>query len=203
MSHQPITRAVIGEPIEIRTTITDQSGVFEARLHYRLAGGGEFLSASLVKTTGDEYVASIPAGAVTGDIEYFLEAFDIHGNGPALVGSQPKPLRIAVAAAAASSSDAGVTGSDAGTINSDSTDAGSSGGLPDIGSGSGQTEDGEGDGTGLVIAVVASGVAAVVVAGAVIGVVIYALSQEPEAPGTVTLRVTAPPPVQAPLGNAP
>jgi len=208
MVHEPITKATTGEPIEIRVTITDPSGVFEARLHYRLASGGEFLSASLVKTGGDEYVATIPAAAVTGDVEYFLEAFDVHGNGPALVGSQPKPLRIGVSAtkprdAGTGNNQTTTTTPDAGSSTTGRLDAGASGTLPNTNPASGQVKDGEGDNTGLVIAVVASVAAAVIVAAAVTGVLIYYFSQEPESPGTVTLKVTAPPPVQAPLGSAP
>lgn len=205
MVHQPSTKATAGEPIEIRVTITDPSGVFEARLHYRLANRGEFLSASLVKTTGDEYVATIPAPAVTGDIEYFLEAFDNQGNGPTLVGSQPKPLRISVTAAkppdAGTGNSHATTTPDAGSGGSSQNDAGT-GSLPNTNPGN-QVKEGEGDNTGLVIAIVASVAAAVVVAAAVTGVLIYYFTQPPESPGTVTLKITAPPPVQTPLGSAP
>jgi hypothetical protein len=211
ITHTPISKANAGEAIEIRATITDQSAVFGATVYYRLAGGGEFLSASLVKTTGDEYVATIPAAAVTGDVDYFLEAFDVHGNGPTLVGSQPKPLRIAVTAAAKPPD--GGTGNnhsttsrpDAGTVGPKSSPDSGTGTtkLPDTKPGPGQVKDGEGDSTGLVIAIVASVSAAVIVAAAVTGVLIYYFSQEPESPGTVTLKITAPPPVQSPLGSAP
>jgi hypothetical protein len=207
--HEPIGKASIGEPIEIRATITDQSPVFGATVYYRLVGGGNFLSASLVKTSGDDYVATIPGQAVSGDIEYYLEAYDKHLNGPTLVGSQPKPLRIAVAAATkppdsgTGNNNATTSRPDGGAVDPKSgADAGAGTSLPDTRPGPGQVKD-DGDNTGLVIAIVASVTAAIVVAAAVTGVLIYYFTQPPESPGTVTLRVTAPPPVQSPLGSAP
>jgi len=93
--HAPITDAELGEPIKVRAALFDTAGIFEATLYYRATGESEFFHATLVDS-GSDYVATIPAEIVKGDVEYFVEAYDKNGNGPSRVGSPTEPLRISI-----------------------------------------------------------------------------------------------------------
>ncbi len=81
--HQPVTQAVVGEPITIVAEIYDPNPddyISEASLYYR--GGKVVLHAeiSLVNTQGNTYKAEIPGEDVTKDgIEYYITAYDSHG----------------------------------------------------------------------------------------------------------------------------
>jgi len=95
IEHQRITEAPLYEQIEFRVQINDESSIFAPSLYYRYVGEIEYRSLEMKETTR-AYLARIDGGEVTGDIEYFLEAFDEHGNGPARDGSPKYPIRIAV-----------------------------------------------------------------------------------------------------------
>ena len=95
IEHQPIREAPLYEPINFRVQINDDSMIFAPSLYYRYAGQLEYRTLEM-KETARAYVAQISGSEVTGDIEYFLEAFDEHGNGPARTASPKQPIRIAV-----------------------------------------------------------------------------------------------------------
>lgn len=95
MRHAPVVEAAYGEQIKVRVALFDPSDIYEATLYYRRAGTRDFLHATLVDT-GSDFVGTIPAEVVEGDIEYYLEAYDTLGNGPARRGSPGAPLRIRV-----------------------------------------------------------------------------------------------------------
>lgn len=95
IEHQRITEAALYETIRFRVEINDESAIFAPSLYYRYVGEIEYRSLEM-KETARAYVARIEGGEVTGDLEYFLEAFDEHGNGPARDGSPKFPIRIAV-----------------------------------------------------------------------------------------------------------
>ena len=83
--------------VEIAARIIDASRVAFPRLYYRRCGDSRYQSLPLTQVHGT-YTGSIPGAAVTVDgIEYYLEAFDVHGNGPALHGTPEQPHRIWVA----------------------------------------------------------------------------------------------------------
>lgn len=81
--------------------IEDRSGVFDPTVMWRSAGAKAFVRLPLEETGAKfEYRAELmpPTGAV--ELEYYVEAFDENGNGPAQLGSQAKPLKVAVQKAA-------------------------------------------------------------------------------------------------------
>jgi hypothetical protein len=45
---------------------------------------------------GDDFTATMPASVVTGDLEYYLEAYDQYGNGPGRSGGPNVPYQITV-----------------------------------------------------------------------------------------------------------
>jgi hypothetical protein len=93
IEHARIERAALGQPITIRARITDKSAIFAPSLLVRQRGKKEFDTIEL-KKVGDVFQAVIPADQVTGDLEYVIEAFDEHGNGPGRAGTPEKPLVV-------------------------------------------------------------------------------------------------------------
>lgn len=93
IEHARVERAALGQPITIRARITDKSAIFAPSLLVRQRGKKEFDTIEL-KKVGDVFQAVIPADQVTGDLEYVIEAFDEHGNGPGRAGSPEKPLVV-------------------------------------------------------------------------------------------------------------
>jgi hypothetical protein len=94
IEHARVERAALGQPITIRARITDKSAIFAPSLLVRQRGKKEFDTLEL-KKVGDVFQAVIPAEQVTGDLEYVIEAFDEHGNGPGRAGSPEPDLGIA------------------------------------------------------------------------------------------------------------
>ena len=70
------------------TTLRDESGIFAPLLFFR-SGPGPFTGVPLVRK-GEHYQAALPA---VPPIEWFAEAWDTVGNGPARVGSVEHPRR--------------------------------------------------------------------------------------------------------------
>ena len=94
MTHEPLAEAPRGRPVVIRARIEDESPVFAPALFLRPVGAPEYVAVRMTPTGEGVFEARIPASEVQNDIEYFLEAFDNLGNGPARVGSPRAPLRI-------------------------------------------------------------------------------------------------------------
>lgn len=95
ISHVRVSKAPLGKAITIRAQIQDRSAVFAPSVLIRPRGRREFDTLDM-KKSGNEYEAVIAAEQVTGDLEYVIEAFDEHGNGPAREGSPESPLVISV-----------------------------------------------------------------------------------------------------------
>ena len=95
IEHEPVRSAVGGEPVKIEAQIEDPDGVFAPAVYVRPKGAPRFVNLRMTRTsTGFE--ALIPAKSVVEDLEYFVEAFDQLGNGPAQQGSPQRPLLIRV-----------------------------------------------------------------------------------------------------------
>jgi len=208
--HTPIAQAQINKVVEVRVAITDRSGVFDPTLYYRTAGATEYLRSTLVET-GAEFVATIPAAAVTADIEYFVEAYDELGNGPARVGGPSKPLRVAVSAEAppangGSTDNPAADGDPDNPVDPDDPNPGSkddpdnsggegsnggSGGDPD-GAGGGEVDEEEEIPWAIIGA--AAGGAVLLAAGVVAAVLIIPALFPPPPPGEVTIVVSGPAP---------
>lgn len=88
----------LGHEIVLRATITDESGVFDPVVLYRVGTDGNFLRLPMEPVEGeaDVYEAVVPADVVSDDLQYFIEAFDNNGNGPARYGDDSLPIKVAV-----------------------------------------------------------------------------------------------------------
>ena len=74
--HSPVYTATTGNKVIISATVSDNIGVQNAKLYYRVKGTDEWKTADMAKTNS-KYTASIPASAVTLDgVEYYIAAFD-------------------------------------------------------------------------------------------------------------------------------
>lgn len=89
--HEPL-RTLARGTVEFRIRIEDESAVALATFYWRRAGTRSYTPLAL---DGEEgmYVARIEA---KNDFEYWIEAFDEHGNGPALHGSGQSPHKAFV-----------------------------------------------------------------------------------------------------------
>jgi hypothetical protein len=94
--HAVVQKGMIGQNVDVRVQFQDQSEIFEPKLYFRRVGELEYAAIDLVQGAKGEWIGTIPATFVTRDVEYFLEAFDIMGNGPGRNGSPEKPHLIKV-----------------------------------------------------------------------------------------------------------
>lgn len=75
--HSPITTADPGMPLTISAEATDNVGVIGLSLFYRHQGDTNYLMKIMVKTTGNNYFATIDGSLLTSPgIEYYLEVTD-------------------------------------------------------------------------------------------------------------------------------
>ncbi len=95
ITHVRIADAERGAALTIRAKIDDDSAVFAPSVYVRPEGRTEF-DAIDMKLVGDAYEAIVPAEQLLGNVEYFIEAFDEHGNGPAREGSPEAPIAVLV-----------------------------------------------------------------------------------------------------------
>jgi hypothetical protein len=175
--HDELKSGRLGHPLVIEATITDDSGVFDPVVLYRVGSEGEFLREPLVAVEGEEgrFTATIPGDVVSDDVQYFLEAFDQNGNGPARYAEQSLPVTVKVLKTAEPLPDAPAPAETP-------TDT-----EPE------EVED-EGGGAALWIGL-GAGVGALVVGAAVIGgVAAYLALRPPEVPPRVDVSITAPTP---------
>ncbi len=96
ISHSTVSKAVKGQPIEIAAKLVGDTGVSNAKVFFRHVGEKEFRELPMGNIGGNDYTASMPPIVVTGDLEYYLEAFDRHGNGPGRSGGPQVPYTITV-----------------------------------------------------------------------------------------------------------
>ena len=92
--HEACEQYKKGQAFEIRARLLDDSAIFEPKVIYR-AGSENWKSAALVREgTTDVFKATIKGKDLKGPLEYFIEAFDEFGNGPARYGSPEAPIRV-------------------------------------------------------------------------------------------------------------
>ena len=94
ITHTPVDEAPAGKALTVNAKITDESEIFEPTLYYRQAGSKKFLSASMMKGEASNFTATIPETAMATEVEYFIEAYDVNGNGPARFASDKAPHKI-------------------------------------------------------------------------------------------------------------
>ncbi|MCA9517120.1 MAG: PKD domain-containing protein, partial [Myxococcales bacterium] len=83
-----------GVAVVVSATISDETGVTGATLHYRAVGsGGAYTTAAMTHGTGDAWSATIPGAAVVAaGVQYYVSAVDAAGNtgyGPATAPATP------------------------------------------------------------------------------------------------------------------
>jgi hypothetical protein len=173
IAHAPPTTCSADAACVVEARITDASGVFDPTLLYRAAGKPTYERVPMTAPDAtDLYRAAIPAALLTaGDVEYFVEAFDVQGNGPARAGAEDSPfvlprLRPATPPPPTTT-----------TVPAPTTAA--------------QPAEADGSDTALLIGAGIAAGAVLIVAGVAVGV--YAL--RPAAPDVVTIAVTAPAPI--------
>lgn len=96
--HDEMATAPPDEDCVIRARIEDDAGVFEPAVLYRWVGGDTFSRIPLLPV-GDKpgwFEAVLPAAMMQRDFEYFIEAFDEVGNGPARFGDESLPVVVRV-----------------------------------------------------------------------------------------------------------
>lgn len=77
LTHTPVTSAAPGQPLTIVATATDNVAVTSVTLFYRHVGDTPYASTTMVRTTGNEYYATIEGSLLSSPgIEYFIEATD-------------------------------------------------------------------------------------------------------------------------------
>lgn len=96
ISHTAVTQATKGQPVELNAKLLGDTGVQGATVMFRHAGDHDYRALPMGDIGSDNYTATVPAQQVTGDIEYYLEAFDKYGNGPGRSGAPNAPYRIQV-----------------------------------------------------------------------------------------------------------
>lgn len=97
ITHQPVAHAPRESDLIVKAVITDATGVFAPTVSYRNAGSNDRWSVVEMKPVegeADTFAGAIAGSQIQGDIEYFIEAYDTNGNGPARVGSAESPLKV-------------------------------------------------------------------------------------------------------------
>jgi len=98
ISHAPVRRIDPDSALVIKAHISDPSGVFDPSVSWRLDGESVFRRAAMVAKGPGDFETTIPgANLRSKSVEYFIEAFDEQGNGPARFGNPDKPIRVAIA----------------------------------------------------------------------------------------------------------
>ena len=96
ITHAALTQALKGKSVEINARLVGDTGVQGAAVMFRHAGEKEYKALPMGNIGGDDYTATIPAAMTTSDLEYYVEAFDQYGNGPARSGAPNVPYALRV-----------------------------------------------------------------------------------------------------------
>ncbi|MBI3181630.1 MAG: hypothetical protein HYZ28_05770 [Myxococcales bacterium] len=99
--HEPPKSCALGEPVAIRARITSPGGlqIFEPAAYVRTTGASRFARFALVARPGYRDTFMVEIGPCASPLEYYLEAFDVEGHGPARAGSPEAPFRVQVTGA--------------------------------------------------------------------------------------------------------
>ena len=100
ITHAAVTQALKGKPVEINARLAGETGVQRAAVMFRRAGEKEYRALPMGNIGGDDYTATIPAAMTTTDLEYYVEAYDQYGNGPARSGAPNAPYTLRLSDAA-------------------------------------------------------------------------------------------------------
>jgi len=106
IKHTPIGKDIpLGQAVDVTATITDNVGVKEAILFYRVIDTNDFKRMKMKRDLdSDAYAAKLPTITSPG-VEYYIQATDLAGN-TLLYGHSFSPLTITVAPVAIDDGDA-------------------------------------------------------------------------------------------------
>jgi hypothetical protein len=95
--HTPVGTGQRGKPLTVAARITDASGIFQALVHLRRHGPGDYIPLKMAAARGKrgDYAVEIPEKLVSVDLDYFIEAYDNAGN-RATAGTPDRPMVIKV-----------------------------------------------------------------------------------------------------------
>ena len=92
--HEACEAYEIDKPVELRAKFYDESPIFDPKVIWRMASGGDWKYAEFKKDRATEvFVAKFKAD-YRAPIEYFIEVFDENGNGPARLGTPEAPVKL-------------------------------------------------------------------------------------------------------------
>jgi len=91
ITHAALSQAIRGKPVEINARLVGDTGVQDAAVMFRHVGERDYKALPMGNIGADDYTATIPAAMATSDLEYYVEAFDRYGNGPARSGAPNVP----------------------------------------------------------------------------------------------------------------
>src|SRR5467141_3563813 len=91
ITHAALSQALRGKPVEINARLVGDTGVQDAAVMFRHVGEKDYKALPMGNLGADDYTATIPASMTTSDLEYYVEAFDRYGNGPARSGAPNVP----------------------------------------------------------------------------------------------------------------
>src|SRR5712671_358968 len=86
-----VRAGVRGNQVQVEARITDETGVLSAVCHHRAPGGRAEASPMTKSDLDDTFRVSFPGGP---ESEYWIEASDLLGNGPATWGSSGKAYAV-------------------------------------------------------------------------------------------------------------
>lgn len=93
--HSPCVSYEVGAAIEIRVEIRDDSELYDPKVLHRPRGAKRWRASVLRPGLEPSiYIATFEAPARPVDVEYFVQSFDIDGNGPASFGTTTEPIRL-------------------------------------------------------------------------------------------------------------
>jgi hypothetical protein len=98
ITHTAVTQATKNTAIEINARLVGDTGVSSPTVMFRRVGEKDYKALPMGNIGGDDYTATVPAQMATGDIEYYVEAFDKYQNGPGRSGAPAVPYIIKVVA---------------------------------------------------------------------------------------------------------
>lgn len=90
IEHAPVRSGTYGDSVTIVAKVTDENEVFPPTLSWRVKGDRRWKVITMALSDG-RFVAPLK---VVGDLEYWIEAYDAFGNGPATSGSARRPHRL-------------------------------------------------------------------------------------------------------------
>ncbi len=95
ITHQPVSGASIGLPLQIYADVTDNVHIDSVTLYYRAIGETAYSTRAMVYTTGDRYSATLEGSLVTSaGLEYYIEASD--GLNTASSGRSDLPWQVLI-----------------------------------------------------------------------------------------------------------